>query len=76
MGLVIFFGFRIFSSFKQIKSQNERITTEFENGNVIDVSQIVSVCKKVGIDRFIVEQDNSDDEMTSAKMNADYLLQK
>ncbi|MBQ5889896.1 MAG: sugar phosphate isomerase/epimerase [Clostridia bacterium] len=61
---------------KQIKSQNERITTEFENGKVIDVSQIVSVCKKVGIDHFIVEQDNSDDEMLSAKMNADYLLQK
>lgn len=61
---------------KQIKSQNERITTEFKNGNVIDVKQIVSVCKKVGIDRFIVEQDNSDDEITSAKMNADYLLYK
>ena len=61
---------------KQIKSQNERITTEFENGKVINVKQIVSACKKVGIDRFIVEQDNSDDEMLSAKMNADYLLQK
>ena len=61
---------------KQIKSQNERITTEFENGKVIDVSQIVSVCKKVGIDHFIVEQDNSDDEMLSAKMNANYLLYK
>ena len=61
---------------KQIKSQNERITTEFKNGNVIDVKQIVSVCKKVGIDGFIVEQDNSDDEMASAKMNADYLLYK
>ena len=61
---------------KQIKSQNERITTEFENGKVIDVKQIISVCKKVGIDHIIVEQDNSDDEMVSAKMNADYLLQK
>ena len=61
---------------KQIKSMNERITTEFENGKVIDVKQIVSACKKVGIDRFIVEQENSDDEMLSAKMNADYLLQK
>ena len=61
---------------KQIKSQNERITTEFENGNVIDVKQIVATCKKIGIDHFIVEQDNSDNEMISAKMNADYLLQK
>ena len=55
---------------------NERITTEFENGNVIDVKRIVSVCKKVGIDHIITEQDNSDDEMLSAKMNSDYLINR
>lgn len=60
---------------KQLKSLNERKITELPNGNVIDVSEIVSVCRQNGIDRFIVEQDDSDiPDIESARINADYLL--
>lgn len=60
---------------KQIKSFNERKITELPNGKVIDVSEIVSVCKQNGINRFIVEQDDCDiSDIESAKINADYLL--
>ncbi len=60
---------------KQLDGYGEVKITELPNGNVIDVAPIVEVCKKYGIDKFIVEQDNTDKyDMESAKINADYLL--
>ncbi len=60
---------------KQIKSLDERITTELQNGNVVDVKKTVDCCKTNGINRFIAEQDDSlIGEMISAKMNADFLI--
>ena len=45
----------------------------FENAD--DHRFIGRVCKKHGIDQFIVEQDNTDKhDLESAKINADYLL--
>ena len=60
---------------KQLDGYGDIKITELPNGNVIDVPPIVEVCKKYGIDQFIVEQDNTDKhDLESAKINADYLL--
>ncbi len=60
---------------KQIKSMDERIVTELQNGSVIDIKQTIRDCLAHGIDRFIVEQDDSTiGEMKSARMNAEYIF--
>ena len=60
---------------KQLDGYGDIKITELPNGKVIDVAPIVEVCQKHGIDKFIVEQDNTDKyDLESAKINADYLL--
>lgn len=61
---------------KQLKEIGTRIITELPNGSVIDAEKIITVCHQNGIDRFIVEQDDSDDDIKSATINADYLLRR